>query len=268
MNLINEDRAASGADFLDQLMLNNHISLKMVYDCAAARYDDLAGMERILDPQNEEDARYFLALPRLLEPEDAGDIIACFKEQHRGTWLADVAEPPLAECAVPVISAFVYNTAFFAMAWKKCELLKQAAEQKLQKKDSNVILIFVMGKTFRIPSVRFEYKAASAVEPGFRKFGGTFTFEGGALETLGAEFDGPYLQFKFSPGKNVSRPYRLEVHFTVAGDERLRVLRLHDAPDDPEGAAYSSPTDGKDIDYTRGIEIREIQLRGAEEGNG
>ena len=260
------NNAVNGADFLDSLMLSHHISLKMIYDCAAARYEDLAGMERVLDPQTEEDARCFLALPRLLEPRDAGAIIACFREQYKGTWLADVAEPPLAEYALPVISAFVYNTAFFAMAWKKCDMLKEAAGQK---KAPGIIPFPGTGKTFSVPSVRFEYKAASAAEPGFRKFGAAFEFEDGVLEALGAEFDERYLQFRFTPKKTVSPPCRLEVRFTVPGDERLRALSLSGAPDDPEGIVYSLPKDGKGIDYTRGIEIKEIQFQGAaEEGDG
>jgi hypothetical protein len=257
---------AEGYDFLDTLLLRHHITLKMVYDCAAARYEELKGMERILDLKDEEDVRRFLVLPRILVPDGADTIIAHFREetqkQESKRWVSVVSEPDIEKYAVLLISAFVYNTPFFAMAWKRCDLLKEAAYQKRSVTPIHEIASQPKRARRRESSYQFMYKAASAAVPGFRRFGTPFDFEEGRLEALGAEFDGYYLQFRFTPNAALIRLYIIDVQFTTSEDHVSHVLRLRNNPD---GVFRSSPKDGKNIDYTQGIEVQSVEFKETEE---
>lgn len=129
------DYNAEGDGLLDTLLLQHHISLKMVCDCAASRYNELKKMEHIFDLKTEEDVRRFLMLPRILDPHGADDLISYFREEKRASWIAGVAEPDLYDgtenYALLLITAFIYNTAFFAMAWNWCALVREEVRLRM-----------------------------------------------------------------------------------------------------------------------------------------
>jgi len=258
-----------GADFLDTLLLRHHISLKMVYDCAEKQYDDLATMERIIDLEEEEDVRRFLATARILNPEDVDTIIENLRKEARKqnrNWIADVKEPPLENYAQLIISAFVYNTLFFAMALKKCELLMQSVQHSERQRNDNKIKPFkrvfpkIGGSS---SSYRVEYKAASSAVKGFKPFiTPSLETAEGVLEFRHAEFDDYFLKFYFYPKTELPDNCVIDVHFIVIGNSHNLRLRKED------DVFTSDPRDGKGIDYRSGIEIKSIEFTEETDNNG
>jgi len=248
-----------GADFLDTLLLRHHITLKTVYDFAAKQYDDLNTMERIIDLKEEEDVRRFLATARILNPENADSLIENLRKEARKqenrSWIANIQEPPVESYAPLIISAFVYNTPFFAMALKKCELLQQPVWRSEKQKDNSRILPFKKHFTKTGgSSYRTEYKAASPAVPGFREFGIPLEIEEGELKFLGARFDDHYLQLSFHPKAELPENGVIEARVIVAGNARN--LRLYKN----DGIFISAPEDGKGLDYTKGVEIESLEF--------
>jgi len=256
-----------GADFLDTLLLRHHITLKMVYDFAAKQYDDLNTMERIIDLKEEEDVRRFFATVRILHPETADSLIENLRKeaqkQENKNWIAFVKEPSLDSYAPLIISAFVYNAPFFAMAWKKCDMLLQSMQSSENQKNNSRILPFKRtfpktGNSF----YRVEYKAASSAVPGFREFGIPLETKEGELKFLGAQFDVPYLQLSFRPKAELPENCVIDARVNVTGNSHNLRLRKSD------GIFISYPDDGKGIDYTKGIEIESIEFIEGKDDNG
>jgi len=264
--MMKADFNIEGADFLDTLLLRHHISLKMVYDCAEKQYDDLNTMERIIDLNEEEDVRRFFATARILNPEGADAIIENLRKEARKqnrNWIADIQEPPPDSYTLLIISAFVYNTLFFAMALKKCELLMQSTHRSERQKDNKRRGPFkrLFPKTGE-SSYRIEYKAASSAVPDFEKFGIPLEIEEGILESRGAQFDVHYLRFYFRPKAELPGNCIIDVRFSVMGkNHNLRLYKNDEI-------FISETQDGKGIDYTHGIEIESIEFTEEADNNG
>jgi len=130
-----------GADFLDTLLLRNNITIKDLADCSNGCYDELMDMERIFDLESEDDFSCCLTIPYLLDPLAAKEICAYFRDEEKGHPFVNSAAPDLEKYRLPLVSAFVFNPSFFAMAWNWCALIRQELQ------------LMMKGKIARFPGV-------------------------------------------------------------------------------------------------------------------
>jgi len=122
---------AQEVDFFDTLFSRCQITRKNIVDCANARYDEIINMEHIFDLKDEEDFRCCLTIPFLLDPLAAEEIITYFRDEERDRPFAKTAEPDIEKYRLLLVSAFFFNTSFFAMAWNWCALIRQELQLQM-----------------------------------------------------------------------------------------------------------------------------------------
>jgi hypothetical protein len=249
--------------FVNELLVKHNIPLEAVIACARERGAEIDRMERIFDLETAEDARLLLALPALLVPADAGRAIDYFRKEEHDRALPESAAPEDDQHTLILLSAFVYNPAFFGMAWNWCAYIRDRSRKAMPKlqldRDTNNSRII----EFK-PARHIEYKAAAG--GGFHTFGETTELPGiGTLAQLGGEMGGRlYLQFRLViTSAPESRPFAVEIDCTtLKGGKRYRV-RLEGDRDDPDNAVIRSiPVEA---DYTHGIAIHQIVPLSADE---
>ena len=122
---------AQEADFFDTLISRCCLTRKDLVDCVNTQHDEIANMEDIFDLRNEEDFRRCLAIPHLLDPLAADEIIAYFRDEERNRPYANIAEPDMEKYQLLLVTAFFFNTPFFAMAWNWCALIRQELQLQM-----------------------------------------------------------------------------------------------------------------------------------------
>jgi hypothetical protein len=242
--------------FVNELLVKNSIPLEEIIACARERGAELDRMERIFDLETAEDARLLMALPALLVPADAERVIDYFRKEESGRPLPESAAPEDGRYTLLLLSAFVYNPAFFAMAWNWCAYIRDRSRKAAPKlrpvKDTNDFRVIEF-----TPARHIEYKAAAGL--GFHTFGETTDLPGiGTLAQLGGEMGGVfYLQFRLTITSDlVPRPFAMEIDFTTLKNGKRRRVRLEDNRDNFEiTVIHSIPVEA---DYTHGITIHRI----------
>jgi hypothetical protein len=242
--------------FVNELLVKHNIPLEAIIACARERGGELDLMERIFDLKTAEDARLLLALPALLVPADAGRVVDYFRREENGNPLLESSVPGDDQCTLLLLSAFVYNPAFFAMAWNWCAYIRDRSRKAMPGfrlvKDTNSSHIIEFN-----PARHIEYKAAAGL--GFHTFGETSNLPGiGALAQLGDEMEGRfYLQFRLTiDSEAVPRPFAVEIEFTTLKDGERHRVRLEGNKDNLETAVIRSiPVEA---DYSHGIAIHRI----------
>jgi hypothetical protein len=242
--------------FINELLVKNSIPLEAVIACARERGAELDRMERIFDLETAEDALFLMALPTLLVPDDAERVIDYFRKEASGGPLPESVAPEDGRCALILLSAFVYNPAFFAMAWNWCAYIRDRSQKAMPKlrpaKDTSSSRVIEF-----MPARHIEYKAAAGL--GFHTFGETTELPGiGTLAQLGGEMGGRfYLQFRLTITSDlVPRPFDIEIDFITLKDGERRRVRLEADRDDPGNTVIRSiPVEA---DYTHGIAIHQI----------
>ena len=157
-----------GADFLDTLLLRNNITIKDLADQSNERYGELMDMERIFDLETESDFACCLTIPLLLDPLAAQKIIEYFREEEHDSLFSKTAQPDIEKYRLLLVSAFVFNPAFFAMAWNWCAFIRQELQLQLQlqsqlqiKKENFKIFKYKPNVLVSVKNVRQQLHAAS-----------------------------------------------------------------------------------------------------------
>jgi len=227
-------------EFIDQLLLNNNISLRAIYKYADEHMKELEQAENIFDLKEEKDEKFCLALFRLMAGKYAADISKSFCERYNITD-SSVDDIFFEKNKLFLIAAFIYNPSFFAMSWNLCGIIRsQLAYQAEMQED-------VREPETGESSDRIEYIAASPEGPGFKEFGTPLENKKGVLVSRGAQFDVSYLQLIFRPKAELPDIF-IDVRFTVKG--KYHTLRLYKEDE----IFISNPEEGKGIDYKNGIE--------------
>jgi hypothetical protein len=242
--------------FVNELLVKHNIPLEAVIACARERGAELDRMERIFDLETAEDARLLLALPVLLVPADADRVIDYFRKEEHGRVLPESVDPADDGRTLILLSAFVYNPAFFGMAWNWCAYIRDRSRNAMPKlrlaKETN---------SFRViefkPARHIEYKAAAG--GGFHTFGDETELPGiGTLAQLGDEMGGClYLQFRLVIiSELMPCPFAVEIDYTTLKDGKRYRVRLEGDGDGPDNTVIRSiPVEA---DYTHGIAIHRI----------
>lgn len=256
-----KDSAVNRADFLDDLLLNNRITLKDLNDCMRAKRLEITEMENIFDLKTEEDARRCAALPRLLFPQEADAITAYFRQEEEDNPVMKIPEPSVEEYKVLLAASFVYNRAFFAMAWNWCAAIREEL-----RKSGFELIVFGKRRLSSHTMPFFESRAAASIEPVFRSFG-EHPLEGyGNLVALCCSTEkARYVKLQFRPEKplpqELKKPYRMAILFICRADNTEHLFHLPGRED--RHIPHSGETlisKSEEIDYASGIDIKQIQI--------
>jgi hypothetical protein len=249
--------------FINALLVKHNVPLEAVIACAKEYGGALERMESIFDLKASNDARLLLTLPLLLVPTDADSIIKYFRNEERENQELVDTESDLNGSKTLLLSAFIYNPPFFAMAWNWCAYIRDRVRKQLER-PFTVVKNMDSSHSFEFkPARRIMYRAAASGVPGFRQFGESTDFEGlGTLGQLVAEMGNrSYFQFSLDLSAiQIPRPFVMIVEFTTLKDGKSHQITLEDGSEEQEEPAdiiYSKPVEG--IDYSHGIEIHHAE---------
>jgi hypothetical protein len=244
--------------FLNNLLVQNGISPRALLSCVSQNSDVLDSISDIFDIRNSMDAKLMLTLPYLFDADTAEDVISYFRKEQAGNSFVETAEPDVEGSKLLLLSAFVYNPSFFAMAWNWCSYVQYKAQHF--HKPNTIATKRRSAFTHKFtPARRIVYMAAAEV--GFREFGEkTEIPDIGTLTQLGDEAGGTYyIQFKLSiTSDSLPRPFIMTVEFTTLKDGQSHNIQIIDNPEKPDASIVRSvPVES---DYTGGIEIHSVEL--------
>ena len=131
VNALEQEDRSELADFLDTLRCENRVTFRALYDWERNHQDEIQGMASIFSLQTKADAQYCLALPKLLDPENADALIDYVRTRHKDRFVFHDAVPDVEGCKIPLLAAFIFNPPFFAMAWNWCALYRRELHQQL-----------------------------------------------------------------------------------------------------------------------------------------
>jgi hypothetical protein len=238
-------------------MLQHHISLRNVYDYADSHKNELQCIENIFELGSEKDKQLCLALFRLIAKNEERRIANYFCNEYR--FDDNLDDMFFEQNKILLITAFIYNPAFFAMAWNLCGIIK--AEIAVDQNDLQVLKRNNAQQVFRFynGAGKVHNLAASGKDVGNKKFGEmlrvSFDETKGELQLLGDDSGTLKLRFKFD--KEYLQLPHLKVTFTVdaTGESMETVL---DKPLLNNNDMICSPI-MKNIDISKGISITEVE---------
>jgi hypothetical protein len=274
----------AGVDFIDKLLVKYRISLRTVYRFAEEHDSEIQGIEGIFDLKTERDKKLCLVLFRLLSGRSE-EIGSHFSNRYG---FADSLDDLFYEQnKLLLITAFMYNPPFFAMAWNLCGLvLADIADKSTGRENEGPVggtKIIVFPQALKVHRL-----AASGTEEGLRQFGKSHHVSvgdySGELQIM-SDAEG-YLQFRFKLDresdaaalllveimaidplslkrtegqiKKLKQPVQFKVSFTVdANGEEREVVLDKEAPNNND-LVFSSVIGP--IDITKGVSITRMEL--------
>jgi len=143
-------------ELLNELMLENHITLKDVYDCAEQHMNEIEAMMGIFDHKNDNDRRLALELIGILSQAQRDKILDFYRNEFKLS-----GKPGYNKDDVKLLlTACLYNTVFFSFAISICSDIKSRLDS------TNIIQFPVRGKLFLCSQV----KRNAAAGEGFEEF--------------------------------------------------------------------------------------------------
>jgi len=249
--------------FIDSLLIRYRVTLKMVYDCNANEKEAIADIKSIFDLGTPRDFRLCLVALRILGGNNAEKVAEYFKSD-RGI-LYDADDQFFDENKTLVLTAFMYNPAFFAMAVNLHGLI----DHKLQKQKLPVMeTVKNLPHIFDFipkPALQFEYLAASGAGRKMKQIGKPAAVElngiSGELRIDGSKEMNNAVQFVFLFSKYHRQvPFYLDVSFVTKADKlthKARICKKHESSDKKK-LAITSPVQ-YEIDFSKGIAVTEIR---------
>ena len=247
-------------ELLNDIMLENNIHLKDVYTCAEQHWDEIQGMMNIFYNKKEiRNQRLILTLLGLIAQEQSDKVIAFYSEVYDISIKPDFSK----EDIKLILTACVYNHAFFLFALNLCERIESKLEDEavipntiIVREENGYIIIEIT--FFRLIE---GYKASAApADDDFKEFfsepiiykdiKGTLHFKGDTEKRV-------YLEFVFDKYyKKI--PFELKLCFTTTRDHKEHVIVIPaDKPLSDKETNFTAIRSGKptrDIDYSGGIE--------------
>ena len=253
-----------GADFLDSLLLRFQITLKDIAECDRVYHDEIESMERIFFLETAEDARRLFAVPRLLDPLAADEIIACLREEERNNPAADTAEGDFKQYKTLLAAAFVFNPVFFAAAWNWCAAIREDLQKQLLARERRPspqdrpaqtrrpfeIVVFGKRHFHSGTSPVIEYRAASGADAEWREFGEYRAPRLGLIHVHCLNTGTfRYVKFVFSPEipapRDLRQPYCIRIEFRTRD-----AVHTLSALDEWGGSGSVESEQGENIDYS------------------
>jgi hypothetical protein len=253
----------AGDEFIDQLLLEHHISLRNVYDFAEEHIRDLEQAESIFDLKNERDEKLCLTLFRLMTGEYAKAVSESFCNRYNidGSSLDDIF---FEQNKLFLIAAFIYNPAFFAMSWNLCGIIRSELAYGVKTQPGTI-----EQKNSPSPFQRtiHAYAASSADEARIPIWSENIDQDGiqGELRILANNIDNAgEVEFRFKFKEYHSEPpYYLRVNFKTNSDNTEHVAELNDIEvNDSENRELIIVSVQNGIPYVKGITTTGMQKYG------
>ncbi|MCL2793490.1 MAG: hypothetical protein FWD87_10435 [Spirochaetaceae bacterium] len=249
--------------YIDDLLIEHRVTLKMVYDCSVNEKKTIAGIKKIFDLKKQNDFLLSMVALRILSGNNTEKIHKYFQEDCDMYY--DLDDKFFEENKTLILTAFIYNPRFFAMAVNMRGLIayelqkqKKHGEKKVTKKTLNV-KEKIYGGVFSVPAFQLDYLAASSDEPGLieimkRK---KLDLNGirGELSVYGNKQDRTIL-FSFEFEKAHTRcPFYLDIKYITRTDKKTHKVSLNKKL---KKIGIESQMQ-YNIDFSKGITITEIK---------
>ena len=249
------------ANYLDNLLIKHNVSLKKIYDCNVSQKENIDGIKRIFNTEDENDFLLSLVALKLITENNSDKFIECFQKDSEIFYNLD--DKFFRENKTLVLTAFIYNPAFFAMAVNMHGLIayELQKQKRLSVKVAGKISEFISNaKNFRVPSFQLDYIAASSVDQGLisimKKEDIDLNGIKGKLEIFGnAKDKAVQFEFEFNEAQQLF-PFFLEITYLTTIDKKTHKIRL----DDKKNNKYvlTSFVQYK-IDFTESVIIKKIK---------
>ena len=249
-------------DFIDDLLIKHRVTLKMAYDCSVREKEAIQGMKEIFTLKKRDDFLLCMTALRILAGDNMDKIGGYFQKDSEMDYELD--EQFFEKHKTLVLTAFVVNPAFFAMAVNAhgviaYELQKQEQEvpalEHAAKRTLKPMKKFI---SFPLPSLQLDYLAASACGPELVEIMKPLKLDldgiKGELAVDGSE--NRTIQFRFEFEELHQRfPFFLDLTYRTEADQKIHSVSLNERRNEYD---IVSPMQ-YDIDFSQGIAITEIK---------
>jgi hypothetical protein len=214
-------------DFINDLLLENDISLPELFRYNREHREEIEGFKAVFDLKTGEDIRRYAALIRIIYPEQAGEI---FANSGIGLEGEDVLRYKL-----PVLTALAYNSSFFTVAVNSAALLRAD-----------------LFKKFAQPGV-FDALAASpsGADPAMLPIGGDYDCE--ELQATFSAYGGSGGNFMMICRFNEVHAYKLDVIIKTKADSKEHLIHLDQRSGNNPDQSYSLMVQG--VDFSKGFDL-------------
>jgi len=246
-------------DLLDDLMIENHITIKDVYNCAEQHEDEIKNMVNIFDLENDHDRLLVLTILRLLAGEHGKAVTDLYCRDY-----AIKNENYRENCAKEdiklLLTACLYNRAFFSFAMRlygdiEARLGRIAEKERIAPPEELMVINTVLFvKKWIIPYKR----DIDAAPRGYVTFLKEEHMECngicGTLELRKNKYNQVQCLFTFDEDKYQKKiPFVLEVQFTTKSDSKKHTITLNRF-DKGNVITYIFSDIESGIDLSKGIE--------------
>jgi hypothetical protein len=263
MNTVNIDPAS---DFLNDLMLDNNISIKAIYDCGREHRETIENIRNIFNLKTKDDRKLCISLLAIMAGDQRERVIQYFREENNIDETLD--EIFLKKNTSLLITALAYDTRFFAMAWNLCGFTIQAlnsavyVEEEDGEEEVSGINIFFASRLDH-PFIYMTADPAHADLLTFDSFDVEAKFHdedlSGSMSLMGHP-DGRRFRIEFNLKQfKPLIPFHLEVELIIGKDEKKHVILLNDISNDwDHKKSLIRSGEYTDIDFTKGGSVHAI----------
>jgi hypothetical protein len=264
MNLTKNENTITQEDILNDMLLENGISLPEIYRYNKEHKSEIEGFQSVFGMRTEEDIRKCIALIGIIYPEKAKDI-ASYLLNDKGieNSTAFIAKKEdVIRYRIPLLTALVYNSSFFSIAWDLCNIILTeivnnrvgTRETPTSEKDNVLENIIIFPQPFIINKVA----ASPKREPGMRQFGKDCR-SGDINAVIRTLRDNAGVKFQIKCSFDKAPVYPLDVFLRTKADSKEHAISLDQSNSNNPLQIYSAIVKG--INYAEGIELIGIKLK-------
>jgi len=249
-------------EFIDQLLLKYRISLFTVADFAKTHRSEMQQAGKIFDLKTERDEKLCLAVFRLISEEYSAAISECFCAQYKiASSLDDIF---FDQNKLFLISAFIYNSSFFARSWNLCGIIishlayQAELRDEPKKPQAGTVIVVFFQQDIEVLSAS---SADEVLQPIWSKDIDQNGIQGKLQILANDNDDAGMLQFCFTFKEYYSEPpYYLSVHYKTNGDniEHTAELNVIDVNNADNGELIIASARQNGVRYKDGFASLEV----------
>jgi len=247
-------------ELLNELMLENHITLKDVYTCAERHKNEIMEMMDIFEHENDDDRRLSLELLGLLAQDQGDKVMEFYHEEYGFAQSKPLCGNFPREDVELLLAACLYNPTLLSFALSVSEDIKSRLAVRLDEEpetveaSANAASGYVIIWTFRFPD---RMKRSLGSTPGFKEFFNKHISHNnidGELKLMENSHNQVYLEFEFAKPQDTIN-FELEFCFTTTIDSKdHRILVNKRSGNEVMGFTSISSGTVDGVDCTDGIE--------------
>jgi hypothetical protein len=248
-------------ELLNALMLENHITFDDVYNCAEQNMSGIKEMMSIFDHKNDRDRRLSMELIGLLSQSQGDRVITFYSgEYYPSVNIKNLYKNFSKDDVKLLITACMYNPAFFSYALRLCERIKSTFDVR---QNTQIPPLYRKVK----PEPIYKLAATGTIDDFIEFFTEFIDYKSasGTLRFMGNDQQEVYIEYIFDRFQD-EIPFKLEFYFKTAHDNKEHPIiipaeeRYQVENHDGKIVAIRSDIES-DIDYSKGIANWEINLR-------